>query len=877
MSEKAAPLKPTEAKDDSKAPNAADKKKGKEKKEEEMSEEDVRLKEKLDLLTERLKDKEPGVQKLALETLRSEIKSSTSSMTSVPKALKFLRPHYGALKEFFGTLGESENKTLLADILSVLAMTMSEPDTRESLSFKLAGVVDDLGSWGHEFVRNLAGEIGEEFEIRKSAEKPVDDLLNLVSYIIPFYMSHNAEPDACDLLMEVEKLPTIIDHVDDKNYTRVSLYLLSCARYLPEPEDTETMRTVLHIYRKMNQPTDALRVAILLNDDAAVKDIFESCDDFVLKKQLAFQLSRQCIFNIEDGDDSINNILSNSHLNENFLALAKDLEVVEPKTPEDIYKSHLVETRALNAAKNPALETLASTFVNAFVNAGFGNDKLMFDPASKALAKHKDHSLMSAAASLGLILLWDVEGGLTKLDKYLYSKEEYVKAGALLAVGIVNSSVKNECDPARALLAEDLANPNPNIRIGAIYGLGLAYTGTGRRDLLEILTPLVEDSSLPMEVSSMAALAVGQIFVGTCDAEASALIVQALLLRDETALNSTHSRYMCLGLGLLFFGRQEAAEPTLEALKAIPGPTGQYAITTVDTCAYAGTGNVLKVQKLLGTCGDHLEKDNGFQAVAVLGIGLIASGEEIGAEMALRAFDHLLQYGEPVIRRAVPLALGLVSISNPRVTVMDTLSKFSHDSDAEVAMSAILALGLIGAGTNNSRIAGLLRQLVSYYYKDANHLFIVRVAQGLLHMGKGTMTLNPFHSHGLLMSRVAFSGLLVFLHSCLDIKNIILGKYHYMLYSLVGAIYPRMLMTFNEDLQPLQTPVRVGQAVDTVGQAGRPKTITGFQTHNTPVLLGVGERAELATDDYIPYTNVLEGFVILRKNPNAVPKTTAST
>jgi len=39
------------------------------------------------------------------------------------------------------------------------------------------------------------------------------------------------------------------------------------------------------------------------------------------------------------------------------------------------------------------------------------------------------------------------------------------------------------------------------------------------------------------------------------------------------------------------------------------------------------------------------------------------------------------------------------------------------------------------------------------------------------------------------------------------------------------------------------------QAVDVVGQAGRPKTITGFQTHTTPVLLGHGERAELATDE----------------------------
>lgn len=58
-------------------------------------------------------------------------------------------------------------------------------------------------------------------------------------------------------------------------------------------------------------------------------------------------------------------------------------------------------------------------------------------------------------------------------------------------------------------------------------------------------------------------------------------------------------------------------------------------------------------------------------------------------------------------------------------------------------------------------------------------------------------------------------------------------------------------MTVDKDLKPLSVPVRVGQAVDVVGQAGRPKTITGFQTHSTPVLLAAGERAELATDKYV--------------------------
>ncbi len=52
-----------------------------------------------------------------------------------------------------------------------------------------------------------------------------------------------------------------------------------------------------------------------------------------------------------------------------------------------------------------------------------------------------------------------------------------------------------------------------------------------------------------------------------------------------------------------------------------------------------------------------------------------------------------------------------------------------------------------------------------------------------------------------------------------------------------------------------------------VGQAGKPRTISGFQTHTTPVRLGTTERAELGTEEFIPYTNNLEGFVILKKNP----------
>jgi hypothetical protein len=46
-------------------------------------------------------------------------------------------------------------------------------------------------------------------------------------------------------------------------------------------------------------------------------------------------------------------------------------------------------------------------------------------------------------------------------------------------------------------------------------------------------------------------------------------------------------------------------------------------------------------------------------------------------------------------------------------------------------MSAMLALGLVGAGTNNSRVAGMLRALASFYAREANHLFILRLSQVL--------------------------------------------------------------------------------------------------------------------------------------------------
>lgn len=125
------------------------------------------------------------------------------------------------------------------------------------------------------------------------------------------------------------------------------------------------------------------------------------------------------------------------------------------------------------------------------------------------------------------------------------------------------------------------------------------------------------------------------------------------------------------------------------------------------------------------------------------------------------------------------------------------------------------------------------------------------------------------------MDPIALGSLAVLAHAVLHLKNTILGKSHYLLFNVVPAMRPRWLITVDEDLNELKVPVRVGQAVDVTGQAGRPKTMTGFQTRTTPVLLNFQDRAELATEEYLPVTpgTIMEDFIILRKNPHYKPST----
>jgi 26S proteasome regulatory subunit N1 len=120
-------------------------------------------------------------------------------------------------------------------------MTYSDTGKRDTLYFRLISQSTEApGSWGHEYVRHLSAELGEEYTIRfaevdeeeskedeeKGRDYTVEQLRSLAMELVDFNLKHNAEADAVDLLLELECIKEIVERVDDKTWPRVCQYMV---------------------------------------------------------------------------------------------------------------------------------------------------------------------------------------------------------------------------------------------------------------------------------------------------------------------------------------------------------------------------------------------------------------------------------------------------------------------------------------------------------------------------------------------------------------------------------------------------------------------------------------------------------------------------
>ena len=194
-------------------------------------------------------------------------------------------------------------------------MTYSDTQPRGTLRYRLlsasllpsSSTIPEPGSWGHEYVRHLAAELGEEYTIRQEGDEiptseqskvesvtvsgTIEDLRILGLECAKFFLGHNAEPDAVDLLVELEIVDNIADLVDVNTFGRVCIYMdrcvlqhrtslpsscniCSCINLLPPPDDVTFLRSIHKIYLRFSKLPEALSVAIRLNDADLIREDF---------------------------------------------------------------------------------------------------------------------------------------------------------------------------------------------------------------------------------------------------------------------------------------------------------------------------------------------------------------------------------------------------------------------------------------------------------------------------------------------------------------------------------------------------------------------------------------------------------------------------
>ncbi len=82
------------------------------------------------------------------------------------------------------------------------------------------------------------------------------------------------------------------------------------------------------------------------------------------------------------------------------------------------------------------------------------------------------------------------------------------------------------------------------------------HEGVVWSQVLDLLTPIVQDSKVGIEVAGFAAMALGLVYVGSCNEDVAQSIVLALMNRSEAELGEPLARFLCLGLSLLYLGKQ---------------------------------------------------------------------------------------------------------------------------------------------------------------------------------------------------------------------------------------------------------------------------------------------------------------------------------
>jgi 26S proteasome regulatory subunit N1 len=263
-------------------------------------------------------------------------------------------------------------------------------------------------------------------------------------------------------------------------------------------------------------------------------------------------------------------------------------------------------------------------------------------------------------------------------------------------------------------------------------------------------------------------------------------------------------------------------------------------------------------------------EDRELEAISLLAMSLISMGEDVSVKMATRLLNSSMLTDSVVRKSIFPLCLSLLYASNPDVEVLDTLGRSINTGEPGSVINTIISLGIVGAGTNSARIQQIFEQQYVYHPKNTKVSFLLKICQGLIHLGKGTLSLSPYVCDKNVLLGKSIIGLVSLCTLFLDPENSpILGKYPFLFYLAVQSVSNKYVVCVSEEKKELEYEkinVRIGKPTNIVGMAGKPRKIASVQMHTSPLIVQSEERAEIYEDEgWVGLSDVIEDCVIVRK------------
>ena len=429
---------------------------------------------------------------------------------------------------------------------------------------------------------------------------------------------------------------------------------------------------------------------------------------------------------------------------------------------EFLYSNNHTDVAILNKVRDSleprnSIFHTAVTVCNGFLNFGTTNDKFFRDNL-EWLGKAVNWSKFSATASLGVIHKGNLHSAKKLLGPYLpnggVSGSTYSQGGALYAYGLIYA---NHGAAAREYLRTSFIEATDEVVLhGAALGLGLAGMATHDDDIIEKLRQtLFTDSAINGEAVGTA---MGLIMLGSGNVE----VLEEMIRYAHDTQHEKIVRGLALGMALIMFGRQEAADELIEGLLNDADPTLRYGGIMTVAMAYAGTGSNKAVRKLLHVAVSDVNDD--VRRIAVMSLGFILFRKPSSVP---RMVELLSESYNPHVRYGAAMALGISCAGTGLDEAIDLLEPMMKDPTDFVRQGALMALAMIMIQQNdvmNPKVASVratLKKTLTDRHEDAMTKFGCALAIGILDAGGRNCTISLQTPSGNLNMQ-AIVGMLVF-------------------------------------------------------------------------------------------------------------------